>query len=43
MYNGSNCDRKPQLSDILTEPLNPPALSWETYVMRNLCHGKPMS
>jgi len=23
MYNGSNCDRKPKLSDILTEPLNP--------------------
>jgi len=23
MYNGSNCDRKLQLSDILTEPLNP--------------------
>jgi len=23
MYNGSNCVRKPQLSDILTEPLNP--------------------
>ena len=22
MYNGSNCARKPQLSDILTEPLN---------------------
>ena len=26
MYNGSNCDRKQQLSDILTEPLNPQAL-----------------
>ena len=23
MFNGSNCDRKPQLSGILTEPLNP--------------------
>ena len=23
MYEGSNCDRKPQLSEILTEPLNP--------------------
>jgi len=22
MYNGSNCDRKSQLSEILTEPLN---------------------
>ena len=25
MYNGSNCDRKSQLSEILTEPLNPRA------------------
>ena len=23
MFNGSNCDRKSQLSRILTEPLNP--------------------
>ena len=23
MFNGSNCDRKPKLSDILSEPLNP--------------------
>ena len=23
MSNGSDCDRKPQLSGILTEPLNP--------------------
>ena len=23
MYEGSNCDRKSQLSEILTEPLNP--------------------
>ncbi len=23
MYNGSNCDRKSQLSEILTEPSNP--------------------
>ena len=23
MFNGSNCDRKSQLSGILTEPLNP--------------------
>ena len=23
MFNGSNCDRKAQLSGILTEPLNP--------------------
>ena len=28
MYNGSNCNRKPKLSDILTEPLNPRS-SWE--------------
>ena len=26
MSNGSNCDRKPQLSGILTEPLNPRVL-----------------
>ena len=26
MYNGSNWDRKPKLSDILTEPLNPRAV-----------------
>jgi len=26
MFNGSNCDRKSQLSGILTEPLNPRAL-----------------
>jgi len=25
MYSGSNCDRKPPLSDILTEQLNPRA------------------
>ena len=25
MFNGSNCDRKSQLSRILTEPLNPRA------------------
>ena len=29
MYNGSNYDRKPKLSDILTEPLNPRALDPE--------------
>ena len=23
MYNGLNCDRKSQISEILTEPLNP--------------------
>ena len=27
MFNGSNCDRKSQLSGILTEPLNPCAQS----------------
>ena len=26
MYTGSNCNRKPKLSDILTEPLNPRGL-----------------
>ena len=26
MFNGSNCDRKSQLSGILTGPLNPPGL-----------------
>ena len=26
MFNGSNCDRKSQLSEILTEPLNPHAM-----------------
>jgi len=33
MFNGSNCDRKLQLSRILTEPLNPrePALRYEYY------------
>ena len=29
MFNGSNCDRKSQLFEILTEPLNP----------RCLCYG----
>ena len=27
MFNGSNCDRKSQLSGILTEPLNPREIS----------------
>ena len=27
MFNGSNCDRKSQLSRILTEPLNPREIS----------------
>ena len=30
MYKGSNCDRKSQLSEILTEPLNP-----RVYSVRN--------
>ena len=30
MYNGSNWDRKPQLSDILTDPLNP---RWVYYIL----------
>ena len=29
MFNGSNCDRKSQLTEILTEPLNPCGLSHE--------------
>ena len=29
MFNGSNCDRKSQLSEILTEPLNPRAAAIE--------------
>ena len=32
MFNGSNCDRKSQLSGILTEPLNPRVLKLETKV-----------
>ena len=28
MFNGSNCDRKSQLSGILTEPLNPRDLNF---------------
>ena len=28
MFNGSNCDRKSQLSGILTEPLNPRVYYW---------------
>jgi len=31
MYKGSNCDRKSQLSGILTEPLNPRGL-YATYI-----------
>ena len=29
MFNGSNCDRKSQLSGTLTEPLNPRVLKYE--------------
>ena len=32
MYNGSNCDRKPQLSEILTEPRKSTfVLHWTVY------------
>ena len=34
MYKGSNCDRKSQLSEIMTKPLNPCAVDcvlFETY------------
>jgi len=33
MFNGSNCDRKSQLSGILTEPLNPSVLKHENVVI----------
>ena len=35
MYNGSNCDRKSQLSGILTEPLNPrkPDTSFKSHTL----------
>ena len=31
MFNGSNCDRKSQLSGRLTEPLNPLDVTWQLY------------
>ena len=31
MFNGSNCDKKSQLSGILTEPLNPRAVNVNSY------------
>ena len=31
MFNGSNCDRKSQLSGILTEPLNPRVVKLNCY------------
>ena len=31
MYKGSNCDRKSQLSEILTKPLNPRVKIWSIY------------
>ena len=34
MYNGSNCNQKSQLSEIITELLNPRAL--ETFVKSNI-------
>ena len=35
MFNGSNCDRKSQLSEILTEPLNPRDIY--IYIYKNIC------
>jgi len=35
MFSGSNCDRKSQLSEILTEPLNPRGLDKHSF------NGKP--
>ena len=32
MYKGSNCDRKSQLSGILTEPLNPRELRTQEFI-----------
>ena len=32
MHSGLNCDRKPPLSDILTEPLNPRDLDTQTKI-----------
>ena len=37
MFNGSNCDRKSQLSGILTEPLNPRAVYLSVSVSIYLC------
>jgi len=34
MYNGSNCFQKLQLSEILTEPLNPRVLYHELVLVR---------
>jgi len=36
MFNGSNCDRKSQLSGILTEPLNPRVTTARLIFLRNL-------
>ena len=36
MFNGTNCDRKSQLSEILTEPLNPRGAS-STVQMQTIC------
>ena len=35
MFNGSNCDQKSQLSGILTEPINPRASEYQTWVLCN--------
>ena len=35
MFNGSNCDKKSQLSGILTGPLNPRAVNVNSYAYWN--------
>ena len=36
MYKGSNCNQKSQLSEILTEPLNPREMSSITAIILNI-------
>ena len=40
MFNGLNCDRKSQLSEILTEPLNPRDLRTIIKNITSLFHQK---
>ena len=37
MFNGSNCDRKSQLSGVLTEPLNPRDVIWLVPLTECVC------
>ena len=46
MFNGSNCDRKSQLSEIMTESLNPrDRIEWMNYIHKfdviflSVCHA----